>query len=224
MNPFLYSLLLAAGLALSTNTNASLLVNGDFELGNTGFASQYSYAPSPTGAEGYYVVSADTRALHPGATIYGDHTTGSGNMLTANGATTPNLYVWSQEVSVISGTDYLFSGWATSWGHFGDGIDVNPARLALLANDRRIGDEFVVERVNGNWTRFEFGFNSGSDTNIVLRLFDTNTAGAPNDFSLDDLSLDLRVAPSQIPEPSSLALIGLALAGIGAARRQKLTN
>lgn len=216
----MFPFVLAAMMSFANGASASLLFNGDFELGNTGFLSQYTYAYSPTGAEGHYVVAANTRALHPGATEYGDHSSGTGQMLSANGATAGNRYVWSQEVSLVGGKTYQFSGWATSWGHFGDGIDVDPARLALFVDDTRVDKEFVVEKTNGRWTMFQFEFESGLATNVNLKLFNLNTAGAPNDFSIDDLSLRLKAEPFQVPEPSSFALIALAFASIGTVLRR----
>src|SRR5690242_43828 len=66
--------------ALGTMT--SPILNGDFESGNTGFTSGYTYA---TVDQGTYFVSANPHSTYPSSLSFGDHTTGSGNMLTADG-------------------------------------------------------------------------------------------------------------------------------------------
>ena len=69
-----------------------MIVNGDFEAGGTGFASEYIYVGS-TGThalwdEGVYAVGYDPGAYHLLWTHYYDHKTndGTGLMLIVNGS------------------------------------------------------------------------------------------------------------------------------------------
>lgn len=84
----------------------NLVVNGDFEAGNTGFYSDYDYVS----AEGWstlqppsvYAIGTDPYLYHsawgPG---FGDHTSGDGLMMIVNGTTTvPPGIVWGQEVTL----------------------------------------------------------------------------------------------------------------------------
>src|SRR6476619_692433 len=85
--------------ATAPNTHANLLVNPSFSSGATGFSSSYVLASDLTPTR-TYAVSDNPQTVHPttGAD-FGDHTTGSGLMLIANGATTP-VPVWQQTVTV----------------------------------------------------------------------------------------------------------------------------
>ena len=202
-------------------TPINLIQNGDFSLGNIGFSSQYSYSATDTTPGGSYTVSTDPNLTHSAAMSFGDHTTGSGNMLVANGTTVPGLYVWAQTILVAADTDYTFSGWAASWGQYGNGIDTDPARLLFLADDIQFGGIFTVTQQNGIWTEFVYGFNSGSSTSITLKIVNQNLAYAPNDFSLDDLSL---TSPSVIPLPATapMMLTGLVILGAMVRRRTRV--
>jgi hypothetical protein len=102
-------------------TSANLITNGDFEEGNTGFISQYTHVAG-TGSTalwnaGTYTISTNPALYHrdwfPG---FGDHTFGTGKMMIANGATFAPLYVWLQNVPLLSqiATYTLYAGqnWA----------------------------------------------------------------------------------------------------------------
>lgn len=89
----------------------NLIVNGDFESGNTGFITDYAYCNSsacliPIVDSGYAVGS--------NANLYNmyfsghDHTTGNGNFMIVNGGV-PSLVVWEEIITVHPNTNYLFS-------------------------------------------------------------------------------------------------------------------
>src|SRR5262249_9477766 len=92
----------------------NLLLNGDFEAGNTGFTSDYTYSPGDISPEGTYNIVRNPHDSHPGGASFGDHTSGTGLMLAANGASNTNLVVWRQSVAVVPNTTYEFSGWGAS--------------------------------------------------------------------------------------------------------------
>lgn len=85
-----------------------LVANGDFEAGNTGFSTQYSYVSATgwntLGPPFVYAVGTNPYDYHsawgPG---FGDHTSGSGKMMIVNGTTSsdiPQKLVWGQEVTL----------------------------------------------------------------------------------------------------------------------------
>lgn len=200
-------LLLSALFAVIQSHAASIIVNGDFELGNTGFATSYRFSSTRILGASQYTVTDNPPAAHPGAPPYGDHTSGTGLMMMANGATSP-INVWSQSVSLTPSTLYEVSGFVSSW-------QGNPARLDVRVDGTSLGVA-VAPSVLGIWEGFSFLFDSGASTSATISIVDLNTSASGNDFALDDLSL------SQIPIPPALYLFGSGMLGlVGIARRRK---
>ena len=114
----LRTLTLAACLSLTVSpASADYIVNGNFEQGNTGFTTQYTYSPGELGpARTYDVVSNPgidrPRDINP--PNFGDHTTGHGLMFAGNGAEVPNVIVWSETLSIPANTGFDYSMWITN--------------------------------------------------------------------------------------------------------------
>jgi hypothetical protein len=88
--------------------NGNLVTNGDFEDGNTGFASDYTYVattgPSALQPASVYTVGFDPNDYHSAWTSFGDHTSGAGQMMIVNGTTStsePKALVWGQTGIVL---------------------------------------------------------------------------------------------------------------------------
>ena len=88
--------------ALATPAFAADVINGDFELGNVGFTSAYTFiAPAPNGntAAAQYTITTDAFPWNPNFADFGDHTTGSGQYMVVNGAGAPET-VWQNAAPV----------------------------------------------------------------------------------------------------------------------------
>jgi gliding motility-associated-like protein len=166
----------------------NLVKNGDFELGNVNFTSNYAYK-SGTGtaiiyATGSYAVATDPKSVHSGFATMGDHTTGTGKMMIANGSTTANVMIWSQKVSGIKpNTKYLLSAYLASC------TPNTPAILSFSIEGQKQGANISPGAV-GIWTQFYTEWNSGSisgDATITITNMQSGDDG--NDFALDDISL-----------------------------------
>lgn len=186
---------------LAAPARAELIVNGDFEAGNTGFVTDYIFGSlSPPRA---YNIVTNPHDFHPSALSYGDHTTGSGRMMMVNGAEQPDLTVWSQTVAVTADTQYEFSTWVSTWASGGLGDPSYLANLAFFINGTSIGT-FLAPEAMGVWQQFSATWSSGLSTSATIRIVDLNV-GNGNDFSLDDISL----RPNAAPEPSNLVMLGI---------------
>jgi gliding motility-associated-like protein len=167
--------------AKTTGTN--LIVNGNFESGNTGFTSAYTYSNSGL-PSGVYVVGTSPHDWNANAPAScGDHTSGSGNMMIVNGNPVAGINVWSSgTISLTPNTNYAFSIWIQS-------ISPNsPAILQFSINGTVLGDPVNASSATCNWNHFYTTWNSGSSTTATISLVNINTATTGNNFALDDLS------------------------------------
>lgn len=173
----------------SLPTGPNLIINGDFESGNTGFTSSYGYVlPTATpvcysqilGCQGSYTIVADPISVHTDFTSSNDHSDPGTLQMVINGATAANVPVWSQTVAVIPNSNYQFSYWVQSVH------PTFPSQLQLFANNMAVGTTYTAT-ATGGFTQFIYNWNSGSSSTVVLELRNQNTAAGGNDFALDDI-------------------------------------
>lgn len=211
------SMLLFLPIAASSQ---NLLTNGDFEQGNTGFTTDYTYIPGNgtlhTENGEYSVISNPATAFTNGYASYGDHTTGSGLMLFAD-SSGPGHNIWAESLDLSAG-EYTFTGWIAN----ADPTVLNPATLSLFVNGVETGDTFTISQNGGIWEEWTVHLNLNSGGMDTLSIQDLNEGyhGAGDDFTLDDLSL----TRGTTPEPGSFLLMGSGvLTCIGVVRRKHPT-
>ncbi len=80
----------------------NLIENGDFENGNTGFSSDYNYAPPGVDliSGGTYTVASSPDIVSSILPPCVDHTTGDGQMMIVNGDGNTGANVWCQTVNL----------------------------------------------------------------------------------------------------------------------------
>ncbi|WP_074780397.1 HYR domain-containing protein [Draconibacterium orientale] len=211
-----------------------LIINGDFEAGNTGFSSDYGFvepylnnppsdAPrdgtpwSSLWPEGLYGVGTNARHYHTNFWGRQDHTSGSGYFMIVNGNVNAGTPIWEQTVNVQPNTNYYFSAWAMSLNSAGNDavlqFEVNGVLVGSLARlNRGVGDNS-----NNGWVRFysEPNWNSGNVSGpITVRIRNVEPAAGGNDFALDDISfgtfdpfpLEIDVAFDDVCEGDTLFL------------------
>lgn len=169
---------------------SNIVLNGDFEGGTTAGANNFTtnYAPGSGGAwgllssAGQYAITTSPNLVHNNFPVCSDHTTGSGNMLVANGASTANTVVWTQTLTVSANTDYLFSFWAMRVSNDPAGSD-----LQLFINGTAIGAINSTGSIC-NWGQVADTWNSGIATTAILSIVNQSTSASGNDFALDDIS------------------------------------
>jgi hypothetical protein len=211
---------LAAGaaivaLAIATSGQAAnLVLNGDFEAGNVIFGSDYTFVVD-THPPGVYTVDDDPNDGHEAFTSFGDHTTGTGQMMIVNGSEVEGLRVWYENgLVVVPNTTYFFSTWIAS-AH-----PAAPAQLDFSINGAAIGPTFTAPATTGVWQQFFASWNSGSNTTADIALVNRNLAFSGNDFTLDDISLST-ISPQAVPEPAAWALMILGFGATGAMLRRR---
>lgn len=166
----------------------NLIINGNFSSGNTGFYTDYTVGSVPCynlgylDCEGTYDVITNPQLGHANWSNCGDHTSGSGNMMVVNGAASLQN-VWCQQIPVMPGMDYKFSGWCAAV------TSASPPILQIAVNGTLVGDIFNSGGAPCNWEQFGADFNSGANGVIEICITNLNTATGGNDFALDDLTL-----------------------------------
>jgi hypothetical protein len=183
--------LLATALAAGAGTTQNLVVNGDFESGNSGFTTKY--AVGDVSGPGSYSIGTNPSTA-PGAFSdwcnCGDHTSGTGNMMIVNGASTASWPVWEETVTVAPSTDYVFSYWGAEVDHDSNSLP----NLIVKINGEVMGSSLFPRNSpdnGGQWQNYKFTWTSGSTKSADLMLVDQNTDSAWNDFALDDISLSV---------------------------------
>ena len=218
---------LAASLIASAASATELLTNGDFEAGNTGFYSEYSYRPidgtqTNLWPEATYDASTNPNADHLLFSAFGDHTSGRGMMMVVNGARDTDTIVWAQG-SVGGGqtligaanSAFTFDFWLASV------YPASPANLQLKINGADVaGVTFLAEggqQTTGLWQHFSYTGTTGAAGLRSISLNNLNPEPSGNDFALDDLHLN--GVAGGVPEPASWALMLVGFGGLGAMAR-----
>lgn len=205
---------------------ANIVVNPGFSSGNSDFFSSYVPAPGPNPpgpfgpctAEGVFQITTDPHSCHAAWAPFGDHTTGTGNMMAVNGAQVPGVAVWSQSVGVIPDTTYYFSAWVATVH------PDSPAQLNFSVNGIAIGSTFQANSSTGVWDLFFTPWFSGPNVVATIAILNENTAQSGNDFALDDIGLDDSRPgggsdTTPVPEPATLTLLAGGLAAVVARAR-----
>lgn len=166
---------------------SNVITNGNFESGNTNFSTDYVYGTGGSFGTlsngGQYAISTSPSLVHTNFMSCGDHTSGTGNMLIANGAEFPNTNVWCQTITVTPNTNYLFSCWITNALN-----ETNVANLQFYVNGSPIGSIFSTATTGCTWEQYSDTWNSGGLTSANICIVNQNTTVGGNDFAIDDIS------------------------------------
>lgn len=196
----LKSAFLALALVAASSANANVILNGNFESGDFG--------PGWTSTGNVQVATL----VSGGSYFGGGSVAKNGNFLVAfnGGQAAPNGVV-SQTFGTSQGTEYAvtFDFGATSNGFQQIMADILGANGSVLKS-------FGTTGVNApaDLQTFTFSFIANSDSS-TLRFTDFSGNNSNNQDGLLD-----NVAVAAVPEPTSIALLGLGLLGVVASRRK----
>ena len=185
--------LAALAAACGTAHAQNVVINGDFEAGNTGFTTAYSFAPGGNSTEGEYTIRSNPAGWNGGFQSTGDHTSGSGLMMVVNGQdlTTPSL-MWGQTVNVVPGKRYTFSMWVRTV------VDGPSAILLATINGTDLTPGYVAaQQFSAGWTSFSREWVADAST-AAISIKNLNIATFPNDFAIDDIALVGSACPADL--------------------------
>lgn len=190
--------------AESATKGINLITNGDFLSGNSGFSSAYNYIypdgtyanPNATSSDGFYRFTTNPQLKNPAFYSFGDHTTGSGNMMLLDGGAYPAVSFWYTPINVTANQNYVFSFWGASLS------SGSPANLQVTINGIPVGNTLLLTpNPSSPWLNYQVQWNAGSNTSAIIGIHDLNTDASGNDFAVDDLVFaPACVASSSCPE------------------------
>jgi hypothetical protein len=159
---------------------AENVINGGFEQGNVGFTSEYEYDEGILLYEGLYNVDYDASLHHPD--FIGAGHGGTGYFMIINGAMESEIKVWTEQISVMPNTCYVFSTWVCTL------VEESEAMLQFSINGAQIGNIFMAPEEVNTWQQFYVSWYSGNSTTATITILNQNTVSMGNDFGLDDIS------------------------------------
>lgn len=208
---FAFRPLMAGSLAIFACTafGQNLVVNGDFEAGNTGFGSDLAYSPTDFTPPEVYSVDTNPNNHHNAWLSYGDHTSGSGLMLIANGSINPVLSrIWFQTLNLTPGASYDFEAFVRSSYDAVEGVYLSVDGVTVAGSAFSFG--------NSAWTGWNSSFvYTGSGTSVI-GIHTASSEFNGNDITVDDISLT-----EAVPEPASMLALSLGAAALLRRRKQK---
>ena len=187
------STLTAAGddeyrLEAMTEYGNNLVYNGDFELGNVGFSTDYTYHAASTKISmgEYKIVNISTQEANSN---FADCQR-SGKMLVVDGNEAANKRVFSTEIDVEPETYYAFSCYVTTVYDklSSDGV-TRPAvaQLQFFINNETLSDIYTLSATTCRWQKIYKLWYSGTSTHISLSLLNHCMVAFGNDFAVDDI-------------------------------------
>lgn len=190
---------------LTGAANATLLTNGDFEAGNTGFTSDYAYrvvSDSPN-IQQYGVTTSSFAWSQFWHNLPTDHTPVGDKFFIADVGPDLSAVIWRQTVTVPAHTDMTLSAWLATWTSFPAvtlRIDVNGSQVGLWAAPS-----------GATWTPYSAAWNSGASTSATISIYAANYFQPGADVAIDDMEL--------VPAPGVAGVVGLGMF-VGARRRR----
>jgi hypothetical protein len=174
--------------SMKKNNCKNLIINGDFESGNTSFSSEYQYV-SDYIDHGKYTITTNVNALNKNfiSPANGDHTSGKGKYMVVDSKIyrySDRSKVWCSEVfNVDKNINYSFSVWVsrTSIG--------SPPELQILIDDKPVAECYRLKVSPGVWEELCYRWSSKrKKEKISICIVSIYYYQYMEDFIMDDIS------------------------------------
>ncbi len=179
-------------IARSQFMSANMISNGDFELGRTGFSSDYNYKDTVFKTGDYSIGKNPKLTTNSRYTSQKDHTTGSGFMLIADGSSDSTKAIYRTSASVQLGKEYVFNTWVSNvhseFKKAQPDTSSNKSPVFQLFIDGQLVSSFHTP-LDTIWHQFSYSWKSSANKSITIELKDLMTTNKANDFAIDDIYL-----------------------------------
>lgn len=188
--------------------SANLIINGDFESGNTGFSSDYSFKTPPNTAGGQYFIGTNATQFNAGFTPLTGFG-GSGNLFIANGAGDNTQAPWYQTVlapAVTLTTDvnnpvfYRFEAQIANIFPFNGGNPAPDLAFEISVDGGAFNKFTATPFLSPGSYKLVYAdtYLTSDPTSLTFRLRNQSSeGGGGNDFAFDSIYFDLTAnAPS----------------------------
>ncbi|HXA02727.1 MAG TPA: OmpA family protein [Cytophagaceae bacterium] len=190
--------------AQTTAKKTNLVVNGDFETGLKGFASEYAYSKNFL-TPGYFSVARFASSLNKDYRnpIEGDHTSGYGYYFIVDSDGTSGKKAWYTTVNVIPNSNYNFSIYfcnlykhrGSDFGFQINGLDIagghpklNDCKVKFTVANEQAGETEVDIYHLFHWVKGSAIWYSGTHSGKVeISIENINYNASGNDMAMDDI-------------------------------------
>ncbi len=201
--------------------NTSLIINGDFESGNTGFTSAFT-ANNGTGLcnaganscgaylcqGGYGIATTPTPCNPTWSTNIHDHTTGTGKMMMVDFPASGSNNIWCQNVNLTAGATYCFGAYYINL--LPTGTNQPTPTFTYTQNGTAIGNSNTIPE-NEQWNFTGVQFNATTTGVVTMCIKNLNAGGVGYDVGIDDIALREIVAGT--PPVANQDILGIC--GVG---------
>lgn len=190
--------------------DSNLVYNGDFELGNIGFFTDYLISSAPQIPRGSFKIVSNSNQANYGNTSC----TNGGLFFAADASPSVGARVYQSTSPVEPNTDYIFSVDVTAT-YVETSADYPIMQYAI--NGEQLGNPITIGAGVCNWITTSKIWNSGNNTTATINIINQNTVGMGNDFAIDNIALRkickaydtiniILVDPSTIPKEISVKI------------------
>lgn len=184
-NPLVFPAVTTIYTVTASGFGPNLITNGDFSLGNTGFTSGHTYSSTYAPCN-YYIGTTFFNYYDP---TYNDHTPTTDNLyMSIDGCSTPTI-IWEQQITVTPNTNYTFGFWATRAAVAQPVLETS--FTGNITGLQVMSTQTGLPSYNNYWHWDAFDspvWNSGSNTQVTIKIRNLETATGGVDFGLDDFS------------------------------------
>ena len=194
------------------SASANLIVNGNFQSGNTVFSSDYSFRNGPSANAGEYTVVSNLGQFHSGIAGLGSLSGygGSGLYYAANGATSTTQSPWSQIINnptLTLTTDinnpvyYRFEARVANTDPYPDYAAPNLAfEIQVNGGTWNTFTTTPLLSQQNQWTlTYADTYLQSAPTSLGFRLRNLATEASGNDFALDNIYFGLSSGAPSFP-------------------------